>query len=174
MRSPPPPLKLNNPTPVPTKLPKINTIRRVPPWWYVGAHATIVGDVQDALLHSTDGSSDELGLRSIELKFSPEIDTEAPPVGAMFDGPLLLTAGASKVKSTDDVPTAPLTVTTGRAFAPDPPAKPQARVVCDTHDVVVQAPYVCTDTVGVESAPPESKARPAIVTPLSVPLLGAL
>ena len=167
-------MKLNNPTPVPTKLPKINTIRRVPPWWYVGAHATIVGDVQDALLHSTEGSSDELGLRSIELKLSPEIATEAPPVGTKLDGSTLVPAGASKVKSTDDVPTTPLTVTTGRAFAPDPSAKPQARVVCDTHDVVVHAPYVCTDTVGVESAPPESKARPAIVTPMPVPLLGTL
>ena len=68
----------------------------VPPPYDASAHATIVAEVHDTQLHETDGSSDELGLRSIELKFSPKIDTEAPPVGAMFDGPLLLTAGAAQ------------------------------------------------------------------------------
>ncbi len=146
----------------------------VPPPYDASAHATIVAEVHDAQLHETDGSSDALGVRSIELKFSPEIVAEAPPVGTMLEGSTQVPAGASKVKSTDDVPTTPLTVTTGRALTPDPSAKPQARVVCDTHDVVVHAKCVCTDTVGVESAPPESKARPAIVTTMPVPLLGTL
>ena len=56
---------------------------------------TIVDEVHDALLHTTDSSSDEVRLASIELKLSPEIDTEAPPVGAMFDGPAQVTTGAA-------------------------------------------------------------------------------
>ena len=55
-----------------------------------------MAEIHDVLLHETDSSSDAVGLRSIELKLIPESDTEPPPVGAMFDGPLLLTAGAAQ------------------------------------------------------------------------------
>jgi hypothetical protein len=130
---------------------KVTAIRALPPPYDASAHASLVAAVHDALLHTTDSSTDALGVRSFALKFSPVSVTEAPLVGAMFDGSTLVTTGASKVKSTDDVPTTLLTVTTGRAFAPDPPAKPQARIVSATHDVVVHvhAPDVSTDTVGL-------------------------
>ena len=55
-----------------------------------------MAEVHDALRHETDSSRDALGLASIELKLSPEIDMEAPPVGAMFDGPAQVTTGAAQ------------------------------------------------------------------------------
>ena len=88
------PSKLNDPSPVPTTVFKVTHICAVPPRYDAGSHASIVAVVHDALLHETDSSSDVVGVRSIELKFSPESLAEAPPVGATFDGPLPVTVGA--------------------------------------------------------------------------------
>ena len=79
------PSKLSDPTPVPTTAATDRAVHPVPPPYDADAHVTVVPDVHDALLHANISTSDGVG--SCELKFSPESDTEAPPVGAMFDGP---------------------------------------------------------------------------------------
>ncbi len=89
------PSKLNDPgPPVPTTEPTIRTVDCVLPPYDADAHATLVPDVHDALLHATASTIDGVG--SIKLKSSPEIVTETPPVGAMLDGPMPLTTGAAK------------------------------------------------------------------------------
>ena len=58
-------------------------------------HATVVADVHDELLHSTDSSSDAEGVGSLAAKLSPLMVTNAPPVCAAFAGLMLLTPGAA-------------------------------------------------------------------------------
>ena len=65
----------------------------MPPLYDAGEHATVVADVHEELLHSTDSSSDADGLGSFEAKLSPVMETDTPPVGAAFAGLMLLTAG---------------------------------------------------------------------------------
>ena len=90
------PSKLSDPTPVPTTAATDRAVHPVPPPYDADAHVTVVPDVHDALLHANISTSDAVG--SCELKFSPQSDTEAPPVGAMFDGPFLVTAGAAQTR----------------------------------------------------------------------------
>jgi hypothetical protein len=67
----------------------------VRPPYDAAAHLTVVAVVHDAVLHSTDSSSDAEGLGSFLAKLSPVMDTDAPPVCAAFAGLMLLTAGAA-------------------------------------------------------------------------------
>ena len=79
-------------------------------------------------------------MTSTVLKLRPLIVTVEPPAVAPFVGVWDVGTGASNVKSADDVPTKPLTVTAGRMLAPDPPApKPQVTVVSEVHDVLAHA-----------------------------------
>ena len=68
-------------------------------------HATVVADVHDVLLHATDTPSDAVALGSIELKFKPEIVTDAPAVLGVFprvERPLKLTTGAARRTSASE------------------------------------------------------------------------
>ena len=68
-------------------------------------HATVVADVHDVLLHATDTPSDAVALGSIELKFKPEIVTDALAVPGTFprvERPLKLTTGAASRISTSE------------------------------------------------------------------------
>jgi hypothetical protein len=67
----------------------------VPPRYGAAAHATVVADVHEAVLHCTDSSSDAEGLGSIQAKLIPLMDTSTPPVCAAFAGLMLLKAGAA-------------------------------------------------------------------------------
>jgi hypothetical protein len=68
----------------------------VPPRYDAGEHVTVVADVHEVLLHSTDSSSDADGVRSLGAKLSPLMVTDTPPVCAAFAGLVLLTAGAAQ------------------------------------------------------------------------------
>ena len=71
------------------------------------------------------------------------------------------TTGASNVKSADDVPITPLTVSAGRKLATDPAAaRPHVTTVAVVHDVVAHSAAICTDAVTSVDA----KLRPLIVT----------
>jgi hypothetical protein len=85
------PSKLNDPEPVPTTEPTDRTVDRVPPPYAADAHATLVPDVHDVLLHATASTIDGVG--SFALKSSPEIVTETPAHGAMLGSPMPLTTG---------------------------------------------------------------------------------
>ena len=66
------------------------------PPYDAAAHATVVADVHEVLLHCADSSSDAEGLGSFLSKLSPSrVVTDAPPVCAAFAGLMLLTAGAA-------------------------------------------------------------------------------
>ena len=68
-------------------------------------HATVVADVHDVLLHAANAPSDAVALGSIELKFKPEIVTDAPAVLGVFprvEGPLKLTPGAARRTSASE------------------------------------------------------------------------
>ena len=67
----------------------------MPPRYDAGEHATVVADVHEVLLHSTDSSSDAEGLGSFEAKLSPLMVTGTSPVCAAFAGLVLVTAGAA-------------------------------------------------------------------------------
>jgi hypothetical protein len=71
----------------------------VPPRYDAAAHATVVADVHEELLHSTDSSSDADGVGSFEAKFSPLMATSTPPVCAAFAGLVLLTVGAAHARA---------------------------------------------------------------------------
>ena len=80
---------------VPTRLATVIAVRLVRPPYDAAAHLTVVAVVHDAVLHSTDSSSDAEGLGSFLAKLSPVMDTDAPPACAPFAGLMLLTAGAA-------------------------------------------------------------------------------
>ncbi len=67
----------------------------MPPRYDTGEHATVVADVHEVLLHSTDSSSDAEGLGSFEAKLSPLMVTDTSPVCAAFVGLMLVKAGAA-------------------------------------------------------------------------------
>ena len=90
------PSKLNDPGPVPSDPLSVMTGRVVPPPYGADAHATLVPDVHDALLHATPSSSDVVPVGSFELKFSPETVTKLPPaLTAMLDGKTSVRTGAA-------------------------------------------------------------------------------
>ena len=91
----PVPSKLNCKACVPTRPATVTAVRLVPPRYDAAAHPTPVADVHEAVLHSTDSSSDAEGLGSVEAKCSPLMVTDTPPVCAAFAGLMLLTAGAA-------------------------------------------------------------------------------
>ena len=68
----------------------------MPPLYDAGEHATVVADVHEELLHSTDSSSDAECVWSLEAKLSPLMDTSTLPVCAAFAGLMLVTAGAAR------------------------------------------------------------------------------
>ena len=82
---------------VPTNALTVRTVRRMPPLLYeTDEHATVVSDVHEAVLHSSDSSSDAEGVGSFQAKLCPSrVVTYAPPVCAAFAGLLLVTAGAA-------------------------------------------------------------------------------
>ena len=96
------PSKLNDPndppTPVPTIPLTLTTICAVPPRYDAAPHRSVVAVVHDALRHATPSSSDVVGVRSFELKLSPEIVTDAPPDCAMLDGLVPVTTGAAQTR----------------------------------------------------------------------------
>jgi hypothetical protein len=65
----------------------------VPPPYDADAHATLVPDVHDALLHATASTIDGVG--SFALKLSPESVTDPPPDCAMLDGLVPVATGAA-------------------------------------------------------------------------------
>jgi hypothetical protein len=67
----------------------------VPPPYDAAEHVTAVADVHEALLHSTETSSDADGVGSIAAKFCPLAATDAAPVCAAFAGLMLVKAGAA-------------------------------------------------------------------------------
>ena len=83
---PPVPSKLNCPACVPTTPATVTAVCFVPPRNNAAAHASVVSDVHEVLLHCTDSSSDAEGLGSIQAKLIPLMDTETPPVCAAFAG----------------------------------------------------------------------------------------
>ena len=91
----PVPSKLSCPACVPTTPATATVVRLVPPPYDAGEHASLVADVHEVLLHSTDSSSDADGVGSIEAKLSPLMDTDTPPVCAAFAGLMLVKAGAA-------------------------------------------------------------------------------
>lgn len=98
-----------------------------------------VDEVQLVVEHTALPSKIE-GVASIAPNCKPARATGACPELGTFCGWTELTTGASKVMSLDDVPTKPLIVTVGGMLAPDPPpAKLQATVVAEVHDVVVHS-----------------------------------
>jgi hypothetical protein len=68
----------------------------VPPLYDAAAHASVVADVHEVLLHCTESSSDAEGLGSFEAKLRPLMVTDAPPVSAAFAGLTLVKAGAAQ------------------------------------------------------------------------------
>ncbi len=80
----PVPSKVNSPVSVPTRPATVTAVRCVPPRYDAAAHATVVADVHEAVLHCTDSSSDAEGLGSIQAKLIPLMDTSTPPVCAAF------------------------------------------------------------------------------------------
>ena len=68
------------------------------PPYDAAAHATVVADVHEVLLHSTDSSSDAEAVWSIEAKSSPLMVTDTPPVCAAFAGLMLVKAGAAHIQ----------------------------------------------------------------------------
>jgi hypothetical protein len=76
------------------------------------AHATVVPDVQDAVLHKLSSDTVALGVKLYEPKLSPAIVTVPEPDPAVLLGTLLLYTGASNVKVlAARVPTTAPTVT---------------------------------------------------------------
>jgi hypothetical protein len=68
----------------------------MPPRYDAREHATVVVEIHEVLLHSTDSSSDAEGLGSFEAKLSPSrVVTDAPPVCAAFVGLMLVKTGAA-------------------------------------------------------------------------------
>jgi hypothetical protein len=92
----PVPSKLSCPACVATRLDTVTAVRLVPPPYDAAEHLTAVADVHEALLHSTETSSDADGVGSITAKFCPLVDTDAPRVCAAFAGLMLVTAGAAQ------------------------------------------------------------------------------
>ncbi len=90
------PSKLNDPAPVPTTAPTDRKVDRVPPPYAADAHATLVPDVHDALLHATASTIDGVG--SFALKSSPEIVMKTPAHGTMLDGLVPVRTGAKDTK----------------------------------------------------------------------------
>jgi hypothetical protein len=84
--------------PVPSTALTLTTICAVPPRYDPAPHFTVVAVVHDALRHATPSSSDVVAVGSFELKFSPEIVTDAPPDCAMLDGPVPVTTGAAQTR----------------------------------------------------------------------------
>ncbi len=76
----PVPSKLSCPACVATAPATVTAVRLVPPPYDAGEHATAVADVHEVLLHLAVTSSDADGVRSIEAKLSPLMDTSTPPV----------------------------------------------------------------------------------------------
>ncbi len=96
----PVPSKLNCPMTVPTRPATVTAVRLVLPLYDTAArHAAVVADVHEAVMHSTDSSSDAEAVWSIEAKSSPLMDTSTPPVCAAFAGLMLLKAGAAHTAS---------------------------------------------------------------------------
>jgi hypothetical protein len=91
------PSKLNCPVSVPTWFVTVIAVRVVLPLYDAAAHATVVADVHEVLLHSTASSSDAEGLGSFLAKLSPsrEVTDAAPPVCAAFARLMLVKAGAA-------------------------------------------------------------------------------
>ena len=161
-------------------------MRFVPPRYDTGEHATPVADVHEAVLHSTDSSSDAEGLGSVEAKWSPLMVTDTPPVCAAFAGLMLLTAGAahteqrswcctshgaqpqapvpSKVncKAWACVPTSPATVTAVRLVPPRYDAAAHASAVADVHEELLHSTDSSSDAEAVWSI--EAKSSPLMVT----------
>ena len=80
---------------VATRPPLVTAVRFVPPRYDAAAHASVVADVHEVLLHCTDSSSDAEGLGSFAAKLSPLMVTDAPPVCAPFARLMLVGAGAA-------------------------------------------------------------------------------
>ena len=80
---------------VPTCVPTVTAVRVVPPRYDAGEHATVVADVHEELLHSTDIWRDTQGVQSIEAKFIPLMVNDAPTVGAAFPGVMTVKTGAA-------------------------------------------------------------------------------
>ena len=93
------PSKLNCPRSVATSLPTVRTVRLVPPPYDAAAHASVVADVHEALLHGTYSSSETVALGSIDAKFRPPTVTVAPPVCAAFVGRALVSVGAAQSRN---------------------------------------------------------------------------
>ncbi len=93
------PSKLNCPRSVVTTLPTVTPLRLVPRPYDAAAHATVVVDVHEALLHGTSSSSDAVALGSIDAKFRPPTVTVAPPVCAAFVPQVKETAGAAQSRN---------------------------------------------------------------------------
>jgi hypothetical protein len=80
-------------------LPPFATVRLVPPPYDAAAHATVVADVHEALLHGTSSSSETVALGSIDAKFRPPTVTVAPPVCAAFVPQVKETTGAAQSRN---------------------------------------------------------------------------
>jgi hypothetical protein len=145
---------------VPTVVLSVTLIRMFAPVPCGAVQETVVADVQLVVTQAVP-ENPIVGVASINAKFSPIKETEAPEVVGVLVGFAYVATGASNVKDDNCVPIRLATVRLSSTLEPYPAPIAHDRAVLEVQvDVAHWKVLICTETVWSECA----KLRPLTVT----------